>query len=134
MTAITPSTMAVASLASHSGGVQAGYGVSLTDLSGFEQALARAQDGGTSVLEPQAVAAPNKSMQALFKPLEHIDGEATSLHKAADTAQAAGNDLTPSEMVTLSMRCQEFMFDSELTANVANQTSDGLQQLFKQQA
>lgn len=134
MTAITPSTMTVSSLASHSGGVQAGYGVSLTDLSGFEQALARAQAGGTSVLAPQAVAAPNESMQALFKPLEHIDGEATSLHQAADAAQAAGNDMTPSEMVTLSVRCQEFMFDSELTANVANQTSDGLQQLFKQQA
>jgi hypothetical protein len=134
MAVTTPSTMTAASLALHSRGVQAGYGVSLTDLSGFEQALASAQASGTGVLKPQAVAAPNESMQALFKPLEHIDGEATSLHKAADAAQAAGTDLTPSEMVTLSVRCQEFMFHSQLTATVANQTSDGLQQLFKQQA
>jgi len=134
MTAITPSATTAAALASHSGGVQAGYGVSLTDLAGFEQALARARAGGTGVLEQQAVAAPSESMQALLKPLEHINDEAATLHKAADAAQAAGADLTPSEMVTLSMRCQEFLFHSELTAHIANQTSDGLQQLFRQQA
>jgi len=134
MTEITSSMMTVASQASNVGGVQAGYGVSLTDLSGFEQALARAQGGGTSMLEPSAVTAPSESMQALFKPLEHINNEASSLHEAANAAQASGTEMTPSEMVTLSVRCQEFMFDSELTANVANQTSNGLQQLFRQQA
>jgi hypothetical protein len=37
-------------------------------------------------------------------------------------------------MVMLTVRCQEFLFHSQLTANVANRTSDGLQQLFRQQA
>jgi len=135
MTATAPSMMAVDSLASHaSGGVQAGYGVSLTDLSGFSQAMARAQAGGTSVLEPQTVAAPSESMQALFKPLEHLNDEASSLHEVADAAKAAGTEMTPSEMVMLTVRCQEFLFHSQLTANVANRTSDGLQQLFRQQA
>jgi hypothetical protein len=36
-------------------------------------------------------------------------------------------------MVMLSMRCQEFMFHCQLTSNIANRTSDGLQQLFRQQ-
>ena len=117
------------------GGVQAGYGVSLTDLSGFQQALGRAQAGGAAgVLEPQAVAAPSESMQALYKPLEHINNEAASLNAAAQDAMAAGKDLTPGEMVTLTVRCHEFLFHSQLTANVANRTSDGLQQLFRQQA
>ena len=55
--------------ASHSAGgapasVQAGYGVSLTDLSGFSDALARA-DG---TLHPHATAPAAETMQALFKP------------------------------------------------------------------
>jgi hypothetical protein len=135
MTATTPSMMAVDQLASPaSGGVQAGYGVSLTDLSGFSQAMARAQAGGSGMLEPQPVAAPSESMQALFKPLEHLNNEASSLHEAADAAKAAGTDMTPSEIVMLTVRCQEFLFHSQLTANAANRTSDGLQQLFRQQA
>jgi len=135
MTATMPSMMAVDPLAaSHSPGVQAGYGVSLTDLSGFTQAMQRAQAGGTNVLEPQAVPAPSEGIQALFKPLEHLNNEASSLHEVADIAQAAGTDMTPSEMVMLTVRCQEFLFHSQLTANAANRTSDGLQQLFRQQA
>lgn len=116
------------------GGVNAGYGVSLTDLSGFQQALARVQADGAGVLEPQAVAAPSESMQALFKPLEHINAEAASLHQHAEAALAAGTEMTPGEMVMLTVRAHEFLFHSQLTANVANRASDGLQQLFRQQA
>ena len=115
----------LASAAGGAGGVSAGYGVSLTDLSGFSDALSRAQSGGAGVLEPQAVAAASESMQALFKPLEHINAEA---------AMAAGTERTPGEMVMLTVRAHEFLFHSQLTANVANRASDGLQQLFRQQA
>ncbi|MFT3778973.1 MAG: hypothetical protein QM772_11980 [Ottowia sp.] len=135
MTSIASPLVAADALAAPAtGGVQAGYGVSLTDLSGFSQAMARAQAGGAGLLEPQAVAAPSESMQALFKPLEHLNNEAASLGEVAQAAQAAGADLTPGEMVMLTVRCQEFLFHSQLTANVANRTSDGLQQLFRQQA
>jgi hypothetical protein len=37
-------------------------------------------------------------------------------------------------MVMLTVKSHEFLFHSQLTANVANRTSDGLQQLFRQQA
>jgi hypothetical protein len=135
MNTMASTAVAVDALAAPgTGGVQAGYGVSLTDLSGFQQALARAEAGGAGVLQPQAVSAPSESMQALFKPLEHLNSEAASLNEVAQSAQAAGADLTPSEMVMLTVRCQEFLFHSQLTANVANRTSDGLQQLFRQQA
>ena len=116
------------------GGVRDGYGVSLTDLSGFQDAMARAQAGGVAELAPQAVAAPSESMQALFKPLEHINAEAASLHEHAEAAMAAGTEMTPGEMVMLTVRAHEFLFHSQLTANVANRASDGLQQLFRQQA
>ena len=135
MTSIATSLVAPDAMASAAaGGVNAGYGVSLTDLSGFQQALSRAQGGGAGVLEPQLVTPPSESMQALFKPLEHINNEAASLNEVAKTAMAAGSDMTPGEMVMLTVRCQEFLFHSQLTANVANRTSDGLQQLFRQQA
>ena len=42
--------------------------------------------------------------------------------------------MTPGEVVMLTVRCQEFMFHCQLTSNIANRTSDGLQQLFRQQA
>ena len=135
MTSIVSSLAAPEALASAAtGGVNAGYGVSLTDLSGFSAALSNAQQGGSGVLEPQAVAGPSESMQALFKPLEHINEEAASLHKTAEAAMASGTEMTPSEMVMLTVQAQEFLFHSQLTANVANRASDGLQQLFRQQA
>jgi len=111
-------------------GAQAGYGVSLTDLSGFHDALAKAGE----VLQPQTVSHPGAAMQALFRPLEHLNTEAASLSAHAKQAVEAGNSLTPGEMVMLSVRCHEFLFHSQLTANVANRTSDGLQQLFRQQS
>jgi hypothetical protein len=135
MTSIVSTALAPEALASSaaSGGVNAGYGVSLTDLSGFPDALSRAQ-GGAGVLQPQAVTAASESMQALFKPLEHINAEAASLHEHAEAAMAAGTEMTPGEMVMLTVRAHEFLFHSQLTANVANRASDGLQQLFRQQA
>jgi hypothetical protein len=42
--------------------------------------------------------------------------------------------MTPGDMMMLTVRCQEFMFHCQLTSNIANRTSDGLQQLFRQQA
>ena len=60
------------------GSVQAGYGISLTDMSGFHEAMARAEAGAGSTLQAQPVQASGEGMQALFKPLEHINAEAAS--------------------------------------------------------
>lgn len=56
------------------------------------------------------------------------------LSSLAQAAYDEGRALTPSEMVLLTVKCHEFMFHCQLTSNVANRTSDGLQQLFRQQA
>jgi hypothetical protein len=110
--------------------LQVGYGVSLTDLSSFNQSLS----GAPARLEARAVSAPGQAMQALFKPLEQINNEASALSVHAKQAVEAGHALTPGEMLALTTKCHEFLFHSQLTANVANRTSDGLQQLFRQQA
>jgi hypothetical protein len=128
--------VSLATLPSTSGpGLHAGYGVSLTDMSGFQQALRAAEArGGQGELQAHAEARVGHAVQALFQPLEHINGEAASLHSTASAAARAGEHMTPGEMITLTVRCQEFMFHCELTSNMANRASDGLQQLFRQQS
>jgi|OpeIllAssembly_1097287.scaffolds.fasta_scaffold94533_3 hypothetical protein len=119
-----------AGVAAPSAQVQVGYGVSLTDIGGFQQALAGAQ----TRLEVQPAAATSEAAQQLMKPFEHINSEASQLSMEATAAKNAGRDMSPSEVVMLTVRCQEFMFHCQLTSNIANRTADGLQQLFRQQA
>lgn len=107
-------------------GLQAGYGVSLTDIGGFERAIAR--------LEAQHVSGPSKAAEQFMKPFEHINTEAVRISEDANAAKAAGRDMSPSEIITLTVRCQEFSFHCQLVSNIANRTSDGLQQLFRQQS
>lgn len=110
--------------------VQVGYGVSLTDVGGFQQAMS----GASARLEARPVAAPSEGLHKLFSPFESVNGEAARLSADAKAAQAGGKDMSPGEVVALTVRSTEFLFHCQLTANIANRTSDGLQQLFKQQA
>lgn len=72
-------------------------------------------------------------MKGMFKALDGINVQAKSVSDYARTAEATGGQLTPGEIVQLTMKCQEFMFQCQLTSNIANRSSDGVQQLFKQQ-
>jgi hypothetical protein len=116
--------------ASGGGTIQVGYGVSLSDIGGFQHAMA----GVHARLEAQPVSEPSLAAQQLMKPFEQINAQASQIALDANAAGIAGREMTPSEMVNLSMRCQEFMFNCQLTSNIANRTSDGLQQLFRQQS
>ena len=129
---------AVSALAQGAGGaagapaapVQAGYGLSLTDLGGFQDTLSRV----ATRLEAAPIKAPGEAAQQMMKPFEHINTEAARLSADAKASQALGREMTPSEMVNLTVRTQEFMFHCQITSNIANRTSDGLQQLFRQQS
>jgi hypothetical protein len=110
--------------------VQVGYGVSLTDLSGFEQSMQSA----AVRLEARPAQGPNEATKALMKPFEHINNEALRIADEAKVAQTKGHEMSPGDMMMLTMKCQEFMFHCQLTSNIANRTLDGLQQLFRQQA
>ena len=72
-------------------------------------------------------------VRGLFKALDGVNGQARSVSDFARTAEASGGQLTPGEIVQLTMKCQEFTFQCQLTSNIANRSSDGVQQLFKQQ-
>lgn len=117
----------------NAGALNAGYGVSLSDSAAFEHALAHSQ-GGVVTVQGQLTPGPGQAMQALFKPLDHISTEAGELSSMAKAATDGTRPMSPGEMVSLTVKCHELMFHCQLTANVANRTSDGLQQLFRQQS
>lgn len=75
----------------------------------------------------------NAIAKAALEPLEHINNEAQSLGDYARVAVASGNTLTPGEIISLTVQSQKFMFHSQLVANIANRSADGIQQLFRQQ-
>lgn len=130
MTIDITSALPISNAAAAGAPVQVGYGVSLGDFAGFENAMARVG----ARLEARPVSQPSQAAQQLMRPFEHINGQATQLAQDASVARAAGQEMTPGEIVNLTVRCQEFMFQCQLTSNIANRTSDGLAQLFRQQA
>lgn len=124
----TPALPSTETVASTTHTVDVGYGANLSaDAAGFAQSLEQAA-------QTQRVAEPSAAAEAMLAPLDYIDAEARHLIEYAENAVASGNELTPSEIVMLTARSQEFMFHSQLTSNIANRTADGLQQLFRQQS
>lgn len=109
--------------------VSARSGFSLSELGGFQFAMAQAEQAR----QQQSQAAGLRALEGFMRPLEVIDNEAASLGADARAINASDVEMSPSEMVTFSMRCHEYMFHCQLTSNAANRTSDGLQQLFRQQ-
>ncbi|PXA83864.1 hypothetical protein DMC25_12410 [Caulobacter sp. D4A] len=111
---------------------QVGYGASLTDAVQFQNALHTAGASGVSGLSGPEALAP--AMKGIFNQLEFVNGQASNLAAHAKAAEAKGAAITPGEMIGLTVQCHEFMFNCQLTSNIANRTSDGLQQLFRQQS
>jgi len=104
-----------------------GYNASIgSDIASFSASLESAQ-------QAQLIETDSGVANALIDPLGQINNRAADLAQYATDAMANGSELSPGEIVTLTVKSQEFMFHSQLTANVANRTADGLQQLFRQQ-
>lgn len=111
---------------------QVGYGATLTDAVQFQNALHTAGASATSGLSGPEALAP--AMKGIFNQLEFVNSQASNLAAHAKAAEAKGAAITPGEMIGLTVQCHEFMFNCQLTSNIANRTSDGLQQLFRQQS
>jgi hypothetical protein len=129
--------MSIEAIAAQAAGAAGGAGaVPVTDLGAagsadpaaagrFDAAMERAGGTPTADLPP--------AVQGMFRALDSINVQASNVSNYARTAEASGGQLTPGEMVQLTMQCQQFMFECQLTSNIANRSSDGVQQLFKQQ-
>lgn len=79
-------------------------------------------------------AARSESFSSVLKTLQTLNGDVQSLGLEAARFAADRQELTPGDMLQLTVRCHQFMFQCELTANVANRSSEGVQQLFRQQS
>jgi hypothetical protein len=110
--------------------VRAGPGASLAERASFAGALDRATLAGA--VPGQIPVGP--AVKGMMTALEQVNRQARDVSAFASAVTADGREMTPGEIISLTMRCQEFMFHCQLSSNIANRTSDGLQQLFRQQA
>lgn len=122
-----------ASGAGSAGQTQLGNRVSPQNIAQFESAYKDAssrqiQAPNTAAIESQA----NKDVSSLLDPFLKLNTHAADLGQQASLAE--GKELKPSELMMLTMRSHEFLFHCELVSNVANRSSDGMQQLFRQQS
>ncbi len=98
-----------------------------SDIAKFQESLAVA--GGD-----QGADATGPVTKAFFDPLESINSRAAELNNYANKVLANGAEMTPSDVLMLTVKSQEFLFHSQLTANIANRSADGVQTLFRQQS
>jgi hypothetical protein len=110
--------------------IELGWGASLGDIGAFENAMTRAVQRVEGPPMPEV----SESVRALMRPFDTVNGQAASIAADARAAQAANTELTPSQLLMMTAKSQMFMFHCQLTSNAANRTSDGLQQLFRQQS
>ena len=77
---------------------------------------------------------PGEGARALLAAFDNLNGGAESIRELSRTLSSNVTDFSPSQVVKMTMQCQQFMFQCQLTSNVANRTSDRIQQLFRQQS
>lgn len=87
-----------------------------------------------SQVVPATHAEPSQGTRAVLGALDGLNGGADKIESMSQILTANGADLTPGEMIQLTMRSHQFLFTAQLTSNVANRSSDGIQQLFRQQS
>lgn len=120
-------------------GVQAQ--ASAVEVRDFAQALERT--GGTSAptqaqpgnaVENAAPAGESATAKMMVNAFDGLNGSAKKIESLSRAMSASANEMTPGQMLDMTMQCHQFLFQSQLTSNVANRTSDGVQQLFRQQS
>ncbi|WP_133000187.1 hypothetical protein [Luteimonas arsenica] len=81
-----------------------------------------------------APAPPSEGTRALISAINNLNTGADNINAISRSMSGNVAELTPGQMMEMTMKCHQFLFQAELTSNVANRTSDGIQQLFRQQS
>ncbi|NZA26784.1 hypothetical protein H0E84_10350 [Luteimonas sp. SJ-92] len=107
----------------------------------FAQAMQRTggANQGQQAAAPEAVAGtsatdPSQGTRMMISAFDSLNGSAKNIEAMSQAMSGSVADLSPGQMLEMTMKCHEFLFQSQLTSNVANRTSDGVQQLFRQQS
>lgn len=108
----------------------------IDDIAKFRETLANATPTNVAQADqvnpvPQELSA---GIKAVLNQFDSLNAHASQLGQMADAMRTSGKDLQPGQIIDMTMRCQEMVFQAELTSNVANRSSDGVQQLFRQQS
>jgi hypothetical protein len=127
--AAAPNGVAAAANSGNTGNAPAVF-----DVSHFDAAYSAAAVNATPAAEPLARVSGSESqgLRTVMETLDGLNGKAESLGSRA--AQMQGGHMKPSDILMMTLRAQEFLFHCELTSNVANRTSEGVQQLFREQS
>jgi hypothetical protein len=113
-------------------------GFSLNDVARFEAAMSGGGTAAVGAVAPTVAAGPismlnSETLKAFFDPLNRINS-APDRMLAASEKLAANPDAGPGDMLMTMMSVQKFVFECQITSSVANRTSDGVQELFRQQS
>ncbi len=105
---------------------------SLFEVSHFNAAFAAAAANPAPAAHVMHVSASeSQGFRTVMDTLNSLNGSAESLGSKA--LQLQHGQFRPADMLMMTLKAQEFLFHCELTSNVANRTSDGVQQLFREQ-
>jgi len=105
---------------------------SVFEVSHFNAAFAAAANSAPAAAHVMHVSASeSQGFRTVMTTLENLNGRADSLGSKALELQQG--QFKPSDMLMMTLKAQEFLFHCELTSHVANRTSDGVQQLFREQ-
>jgi hypothetical protein len=106
---------------------------SVFEVSHFNAAFAAAAANPAPAAHVMHVSASeSQGFRSVMDTLNSLNGSAQSL--GAKALQLQHGQFRPSDMLMMTLKAQEFLFHCELTSNVANRTSDGVQQLFREQS
>jgi len=129
---LEPTSPALASV----GHSPASGGASVFEVAQFDAAFAAA--GNTTPAAPatghtmQVSGSESQGFRTVMTAFENLNGHAESL--GAKALQMTHGQMRPSDMLMMTLKAQEFLFHCEMTSNVANRTSEGVQQLFREQS
>jgi len=110
------------------GGIGARTGIGADSAQRFQEAY----NAAANRIDATASDPASSGLSSLLNPLFGLNSDSLRLTQQAD--RAAQTEMKPSELMQFTMRSHEFLFHCELVANVANRSSDGMQQLFRQQS
>jgi hypothetical protein len=114
------------------GSAGAANNASVFEVSHFDAAFAAAANTAPASAHTMHVSASeSQGFRTVMATLDNLNGRAESLGSKA--LQMQHGEFRPSDMLMMTLKAQEFLFHCELTSNVANRTSDGVQQLFREQ-
>ncbi len=110
------------------GGIGARGGIGADSVQRFQDAY----NAAANRIDATASEPAGSIVSSLLNPLLGLNSDSLRLSQQAD--RATQTEMKPSELMQFTMRSHEFLFHCELVANVANRSSDGMQQLFRQQS